>query len=83
MYDLILENYGFGGNFVVQNEILTEKTNFAVWPKKMPSQPVSVCGRAILVLKRKLGYAEAQRMKERCEAAWGAMGHGLNYDQLP
>jgi hypothetical protein len=36
-----------------------------------------------LVLKRNMGYAEAQRMKERCEKAWGNMGYGLNYERLP
>ena len=76
-YDLI---FVLNKGFTVQNRILTNRS-IAVWPAKMLERTDLVP--PSLVLKRNIGYAEAQRMKERCEKAWGKMGYGLNYEQLP
>lgn len=84
-FDLILEQTQWEQRFVVQNRKLTDNYgNFAVWPARMPKRgELAICTIATLVLRREMGYAEAQRMKERCEQAWGITGIGLNYANLP
>jgi hypothetical protein len=84
-YDLIMLRGHVPETFVVQHSDLTDRQGGkAIWPDKMPELPeMSVRSVATLILKRGMGYAEAQRMKERCERAWGKYGYGLNYTRLP
>ncbi len=81
-YDLILEQ---GRGFAVWNRAVTDRMGVrVVWPERMPDRnEMVVFSTPTLVLKRRMGYAEAQRMKERCEKAWGKLGYGLNYERLP
>lgn len=81
-FDLILMA---GLGFTVQNRALTDRMGkLSIWPEKMPERnELTVWSIPTLVLKRGMGYAEAQRMKERCEKAWGKLGYGLNYERLP
>ncbi len=90
-YDLLIEKVGLGPeqysfcSFKVQHRALTERQgDFEIWPAQMPElSDMSIRPIATLVLKRKLGFAEANRLKEACEKAWGKDARGLNYNFLP
>jgi hypothetical protein len=86
-YDLVIERVTQYGSlsFKVQHQTLTDRYGgYTVWPSKMiRSQGMSLYTVATLVLKRNLGFAEANRLKEACEKAWGTDAQGLNYNVLP
>lgn len=86
-YDLVIEKVTHYGvcSFKVQHHDLTDRQRgFAIWPEQMPELSVmTIRPVATLVLKRKLGFAEANRLKEACEKAWGKDARGLNYNILP
>lgn len=86
-YDLVIERVTQYGplSFKVQHRALTDRSGgYTVWPSRMiEPQGMSLYTVATLVLKRRLGFAEANRLKEACEKAWGENAQGLNYNILP
>ncbi len=83
MYDLVLKSTNSGNSFDVQHRNLTRSSNPVIWPKQVQRHGLSIFECTTLVLKSGLGYAEAQREKDRFEKAWGKSASGLNYISLP